>query len=441
MAGLPLLRGFPAGGVFARRGGQPIPVATFLSDVAALAARLPAQAEVVNLCTDRYRFAVGFAAALCRGQVSLLPTHETGQALAALAASHPGLYCLTDAAPPAGLPVFAYPADLHGDAAAMPEIPEDRIAVVLFTSGSTGPPQPHPRSWGALVRSTWAAGERLGIAALQGGTLVGTVPLQHSFGLESMLMLAFQHGLVLEAARPFFSADIRALLAEAPRPRLLVTTPVHLRTLIAEPGPAPAVDFILSATAPLAPQLARAAEAAFAGPLHEIYGCSEAGQIAARRTSEGAEWRCLDGIVLDRDAAGVWASGPQIPARTLLGDVIEEQDATRFLLHGRLADTVNIAGKRTSLAHLNHQLNAIAGVEDGVFVVPPDAGDGRVARLIAFAVAPGLEAEAILAVLRRTVDPAFLPRPLYRLASLPRNSLGKLPAAEIESLIALAREG
>ena len=42
-------------------------------------------------------------------------------------------------------------------------------------------------------------------------------------------------------------------------------------------------------------------------------------------------------------------------------DVLELIDADRFLLHGRLADLVNIAGKRSSLAYLNHQLNSIAG--------------------------------------------------------------------------------
>jgi hypothetical protein len=34
------------------------------------------------------------------------------------------------------------------------------------------------------------------------------------------------------------------------------------------------------------------------------------------------------------------------------------------LLHGRHADLINIAGKRTSLAYLNHQITAIPGVAD-----------------------------------------------------------------------------
>ncbi len=83
-----------------------------------------------------------------------------------------------------------------------------------------------------------------------------------------------------------------------PRPRMLVTTPVHLRVLLAEAEAPPPVDLVLCATAPLAGQLAREAEARFARSLYEIYGCSEAGQIAARRTAVTEEWRCLDGITL-----------------------------------------------------------------------------------------------------------------------------------------------
>jgi acyl-coenzyme A synthetase/AMP-(fatty) acid ligase len=103
------------------------------------------------------------------------------------------------------------------------------------------------------------------------------------------------------------------------------------------------------------------------------------------------------------------------------------------MLHGRTADLINIAGKRTSLASLNHHLNAVAGVQDGVFLMPDD-GDGAVTRPLAFVVAPGLGAQQILDVLRGSVDAVFLPRPLYFVDALPRNTTGKLTR---ESLLRL----
>lgn len=432
----PLIQHGDLGAAFAFRRGRPISVAEFLADVAALARQLPAHRNVLNLCADRYRFAVGLGAALCREQVSLMPPNDRPGLIGDLAADFPDLYCLTDGdAPLAMLPSLRYPEDLNrGAAASVPMLPADRPAVLLFTSGSTGRPKPSPKSWGTLVRSARAAGDRLGVAALAGATIVGTVPHQHSYGLESTVLLGLQHGLALQAERPLYPADVHACLASTPRPRLLVTTPIHIRALVAEPDAPPPADLLISATAPLTQSLAKEAEARFGAPLLEIYGCSEAGQLATRRTAEERAWHCLDGVALRQDEQGTWASGAAVETPTLLQDYIEPAEPGRFLLHGRMADLVNIAGKRTSLAYLDHHLNAIPGVQDGAFVMPED-DDGEVRRLIAVVVAPGLTARQILAALRERVDAAFLPRPVLLVSSLPRNALGKLPRDALLQLL------
>jgi acyl-coenzyme A synthetase/AMP-(fatty) acid ligase len=116
--------------------------------------------------------------------------------------------------------------------------------------------------------------------------------------------------------------------------------------------------------------------------------------------------------------------------------VLEPLAADRFVLHGRLQDTVNVAGKRSSLAHLDAQLLSIEGVADGAFFMPDENAPGGVTRLAAFVVAPALTRAALLAELRRRIDPAFLPRPLVLLERLPRAPSGKLPR---DALRALAR--
>jgi len=305
-------------------------------------------------------------------------------------------------------------------------VPGAQPALILFTSGSTGRPAPVPKSWGVLVRSARAAGSRLGVAAMGGATVIGTVPHQHSYGLESMILLAWQHGLIVDAGGLFFPADIRAALAAADQKSILVTTPVHLRALVAEPGGMPPAALILSATAPLPLCLAAAAEACFRAPLVEIYGCTEAGQVATRRTVRDAAWQCLDGVTLTVRDGGAWASGAAVEGTARLHDEIEQTGPDNFLLGGRSADLVDVAGKRTSLEYLNRQLLEIGGVSDGVFLKPESGGEG-VARLAAVVVAPGLLAEAIMAALRTRIDAAFLPRPLELVAALPRNALGKLP--------------
>ncbi len=54
----------------------------------------------------------------------------------------------------------------------------------------------------------------------------------------------------------------------------------------------------------------------------------------------------------------------------------------------------------------------------------------------ALVVAPTLTAESILEQLAHSVDSAFIPRPLLKVASLPRNEVGKLPR---ERLLAALR--
>jgi len=434
MASAPLVRGFGAAAAFAYRKGLCISVERFLADAARLAAALPDRSYLLNLCTDRYHFAIGFAAALLRRQVALLPPNETPDLIERLVSQYPGLHCLSDRSTGIGsLETMVFPEldDPGPVAPPIPDVPETQIAAIVFTSGSTGDPVPYRKTWGSLVRVAAAEIEILRLRARPGMALIGTVPPQHVFGLEASVLVPMQGGLAVHARRPFYPADIRAELAALPRPRALVTTPVHLRALLAEQDELPPADFLLCATAPLSPQLAAQAEARFGAPLHEIYGCTESGGIASRRTVESNEWRAMKRVALRTDGTGTWVKGGHVEADVLLADVIELRGRGRFLLHGRTADLVNIAGKRTSLAHLNYHLNSIPGVRDGTFVVP-DQGSEAVTRLSAYVVAPGLTRASLLAALRQRIDAAFLPRPLHFVEALPRNETGKLPRRALE---------
>jgi acyl-coenzyme A synthetase/AMP-(fatty) acid ligase len=190
----------------------------------------------------------------------------------------------------------------------------------------------------------------------------------------------------------------------------------------------------------LPPELAAQAERRYAAPLMEIYGFTEAGQVAARRTTAGPVWRTLPGVRLRADGQGVWFAGGPIQEEALASDIIEAADETSFTLRGRSADLVNVAGKRASLAYLNQQLLEIEGVRDACYFAPDETeaaagqGEGRVARLIAFVVAPQLTRAALLSALRQRVDPVFLPRPLYLVDALPRNATGKLTRESLERL-------
>jgi acyl-coenzyme A synthetase/AMP-(fatty) acid ligase len=257
------------------------------------------------------------------------------------------------------------------------------------------------------------------------------------YGFESTVLIAMLGGAAFAAERPFFPADIVQVLASVPRPRVLVTTPFHLKTLVESGLALPPVDLTVCATAPLSPQLALRAEAALAAPLVEIYGCTEAGQVATRRTTDGPEWRSFRGLLLTGDGEASVVQGGHVPVPTPLADVLEVLSPTRFRLLGRSNDLINVAGKRSSLSHLNYHLNSIEGVRDGAFWLPPEAAAVEdVVRLVAFVVAPGLGRERLLAELRLRIDAAFLPRRIVALDSLPRDPTGKLPAGRLAELAA-----
>ncbi len=439
---LPLIAHRDLDAVIAWRGGVPVGARQFLQEVGQVAEQLPPGRHVLNLCGDRYRFTVALMASIVSGRVSLLPSAHTPEMVGQMRRIAPDLFCISDQDKGGvDLPVFRYPEPMAWsmDAVSIPQIDCDQVVVQVFTSGSTGMPLPHAKRWGNLVRNVRAEAALLGIGARH--AVVGTVPAQHMYGLESTVLMPLQSGAALHTGHPFYPADICAALDALPRPRVLVTTPYHLRALLAGQVAPPAADLLLSATAPLSGDLAAAAEAAFSCPLHEIYGCTETGQLATRRTTAGAAWQTFAGVRLRREGDAVWAEGGHIEVATRLNDEIELVDAnpTRFLLHGRHADLVNIAGKRTSLAYLNQQLNAIPGVLDGIFLQPDDGGDGApesVRRLSALVVAPELTPAALMQALRERIDPIFLPRPLLFVDALPRNATGKLPSQAARAFLA-----
>ena len=400
--------------------------------------------HVINVCVDRYLFAVGLAACLLTRKVCLLPPTRTPEVIRQLAAFVPDVFCLTDEeACDVALPqvrVLQSRASRRSSDSLwqVPEIDASQQAAYVFTSGSTGVPVPHPKTWGRLVRCIRDGAARLGFGNEHSHAVLATVPPQHMYGFESSVLLALQSGSALCAERPFYPADVCSALAALPRPRALISTPIHLRALLASQPELPALDVIVSATAPLSRELALQAEQRFRAPLLEIYGSTESGQLATRRTARDEEWRLWPGVCLTIEAGRAWARGGHLEQPTPLCDELEPVDAERFLLRGRLGDLVNIAGKRSSLAYLTHQLNSIEGVQDGVFFFPEERqpSEGGVTRVAAAVVAPGLDPARLTDALRQRIDPVFLPRPLLFVACLPRNSTGKLPREAIRSLAA-----
>jgi acyl-coenzyme A synthetase/AMP-(fatty) acid ligase len=240
----------------------------------------------------------------------------------------------------------------------------------------------------------------------------------------------------VDSSCPLLPAEIAAALAAIQGRRWLVATPAHLRACALSGERLPALAGVLCSTAPLPAVTARRIEEMSGAPVVEIYGSTETGAIATRRSARTQVFEAIAGIEIAISGERAVARGGHLQEPVELNDVLQSRGGTQFIVRGRAADLVKVGGKRSSLGALTAELNRIPGVIDGVFWLPeaaPEAqGDARVS---AFVVAPGMDKAAIVAQLRDRIDPVFLPRPLILVEALPRNAAGKLSR---EALMALA---
>ncbi len=404
---------------------QPVSRAGFAHAAQQLAARLPDVTHAINLCNSRLAFLLGFAAAALRGQMTLLPPNQTSAALQQLKQAHPRHHVLEDECI-AGL-------DWRTRSDAGLDVQADATIATLFTSGSTGIPQPQAKTWRTLARTGELDAQRFaGEAAIN---LVATVPSQHMFGLQTTVLMPLMSRCAIHDSRPFFPADIREALQALPAPRALVTTPTHLRACVASNIALPELQFILSATAPMPLELAQQAEALWQTQVLEIYGSTEAGQIATRRSTAGDAWQLIAGAHIEQTTDGSILHAAHLPEALPLSDHVELLSDREFRLLGRASEQLKIAGKRASLSELTHALLQIPGVSDGVVFLPQDAS--RTAALVVSTLQPA----QILDALAETVDPVFLPRPLYLVSQLPRNAVGKLTQGALQSAMVAAMQG
>lgn len=421
----------------------------FFAHVHGVAALLPDAPFALNLCEDRYRFLVAFCAVALRGQTTLLPPARTRGAIDDVRARHPHSYCIGDrddcgcdalhdaSHSPVPPHYVRLPDVLPVADGQVPMLALDALIAIGFTSGSTGVPGANAKTWATFHRGTLQ--NLAALADLHGDAtlpVVATVPPQHMYGMEMSVLLPLLGNVAVHVGRPFFPEDIAEALRDAPRPALLVTTPVHLRTLVESGVTLPSLAAIATATAPLPRELAAVAELRFGCEVRELFGSTETCIFARRRTAHEDAWTLFDGVRLQPVPDGTLVHAPHLPEPRLLADLVELDAAGRFVLRGRQADMIEIAGKRASLADLTRRLLAVDGVRDGVVVQSPLADAHGVRRIEAVVVADAaLTDVALLNALRQSLDPVFLPRRLRRVDALPRNETGKLPRAALDALL------
>ncbi len=411
----------------------------FLYTVNLLARQFPDGEHFINLCQHRYHFLLVFCAVIVKGGINILPPNRNQATIEQIREDYPNAVCIRDDSVTHNisdielLPLLSK--IMSRVVSGTPEVPmidNEHVIAIAYTSGSTGRPRPNEKTWRILSGTAKLLCRRF-LADSAESVLVPTVPAQHMYGLETSIMMVLQGRSVLYAGDTFYPEDIVEAF-KVVKKGILITTPIHLLTLNKSSAAIEGIEKVICATAPLKLQLSLDIETQYNTVIEEIYGFTEAGSVATRKTTSTDDWSLLDEMVIDAVAVDEFlVNGPQFSSAVQVLDIIELFDnGKKFRLCGRSEDLLNVAGKRASLADLNFKLAGIDGVEDGVLFMPDEVDD--ITRPLGIVVS-GLRKRDILRELSKLVDPVFLPRPLIFVDNIPRNETGKPQRLELLKIV------
>ena len=319
--------------------------------------------------------------------------------------------------------------------------------LVLFTSGSTGAPQPIGKSLRQLDAEINALeqvfGTRFGDAAVQ-----GTVSHQHIYGLLFRVLWPLAAGRAFTAPRIEFPGQWPAQAGDGD---VLVSTP----SLLAQwPGQvvAPKPRLVVSSGGVLPAAVAARVGAQLGAPVVEIFGSTETGGIAwregAAEAPEGGAacgaWQPLPGVAWRAHDGQLALRSPHLPdpdAWCRTADRVEAGEGG-FVLLGRADRIAKIGEKRVSLEGLEAALYATGLVDEVRALDVPTLG-----RRLAVVAVPSVAGRALWnsggrralsADLRHALlsrfEPAAVPRHWRFVDALPRNAQGKVTEAALTAL-------
>nr|WP_236262711.1 AMP-binding protein [Caenispirillum salinarum] len=366
------------------------------------------------------------------------------------------------------------PADIVGNLDTEPEDGQapSGIAVIMYTSGTTGAPKGVMLTHANLRHIALVSRITRGLRPTD--RIYAALPVSHVFGLSSTLLAGLAAGARIDLV-PRFSA---AALAKALENGVTVFQGVPamygklLAHLEAEDKPfaaPPHLRYLSAGGAPLDPGWKRKVEARLGRPLHNGYGLTEASPtltqtpIDAPRGDDsigapipGIEVRLIgpDGRDVADGAPGeLWARGatimagyyrnPDATAAALTpdgwlrtGDLCRRGPDGALYLAGRLKELIITSGFNVYPPEVESALNAHPAVAAAAVVGRPVPGDEQVVAFIEMRPGATADDEAILSHLRQHLAPYKLPRQIIRLEALPTTGVGKVRKQQLAEMLA-----
>jgi acyl-CoA synthetase (AMP-forming)/AMP-acid ligase II len=319
----------------------------------------------------------------------------------------------------------------------------DDDALILYTSGSTGPPKGARLTHSGITASLRVLCRAYGF---DGDTrLLGTLPLFTSHGLFVHGLSGLVHGGALVLAPQVGAFTARGLFGQVGefRPTFFSTVPAVIPLLVnlSATDPPPGMK-MACASAPLSAAVREASEARFGRPLLNSFGMSEAcGWFAYGQAGQppgsagrpvGCELRILEGGELairgPQVTVGYWRSevDPFEDGWFRSGDLGRIDEDGWLYCVGRAKRVIHRAGRSIHPEDVEAALGALEGVQEAVVVGVPHEVLGEAPR--AFVVArPGsaVTRESLFAGLRERIAAFRLPLWIEMVDRLPRTRNGK----------------
>jgi malonyl-CoA/methylmalonyl-CoA synthetase len=338
-------------------------------------------------------------------------------------------------------------------------------AVLLYSSGTTGVPKGAMLSHGNLAANTATLVEHWGFTA--NDVLLHALPIYHAHGLFVAVGCVLMSGSSM-LFLPRFDRD--AVIAVLPRATVMMGVPTFYTRLLDDPSfnreLCANMRLFISGSAPLRPETFTAFRQRSGHTILERYGMTETSMNTSnplhgeRRAGSvglplpGVSLRVVDdtGEVLPAGAIGhLQVKGPNVfggywhmPEKTAqeftsdgyfkTGDEAVIDHDGYITIVGRAKDMVISGGLNVYPREIEALLDTLPGVaESAVIGAPhPDFGEGVMAVVVAKAGAT-LAEPILLEQLRPRLAAYKLPKRIFILAELPRNTLGKVLKNELRT--------
>lgn len=345
------------------------------------------------------------------------------------------------------------------DPAAYAVTESDDVALLAFTSGTTGEPKGVPLTHAHLLSSIrgamwawrWQPSDRL----------VHTLPLFHQHGLSGV-HATLAAGSSATVMSKFDAPRLLAHIAEQEATILFGVPAIHRRLLELdreELAPLRRLRVVTSGSGPLPPALAHDFHAATGVRLLERYGLTESGldvsnlydgervpgRVGTPLPGVEVDLRTGDGTTVPRGESGeIVLRGPQVfdgylddPEATdssfwsggwfRTGDLGKFDDGGRLQITGRLKEIVITGGMNVAPPEVEGVIEQLPEVDEAAVAgLPSEQWGEEVAAWVVPTGGATIDPGAVTTHCREQLAPYKCPKLVFAVAELPRNALGKV---------------